>query len=64
VTVVDAENFAGYDDESPTAKLQAKFCDVILIVSYPLQHVKPLLNVVQNKWEYVMPNAYLRINGH
>jgi len=36
-TVVDAENFAGYDDESPTAKLQAKFCDVILI----------------NKWEHV-----------
>jgi G3E family GTPase len=32
ISVVDAENFAGYDDESPTAKLQAKFCDVILIV--------------------------------
>lgn len=36
VTVIDAENFAGYDDESPTAKLQAKFCDVILVVSGPL----------------------------
>lgn len=37
VTVIDAENFEGYDDQSPTAKLQAKFCDVILI----------------NKWELV-----------
>jgi len=37
ITVVDAENFAGYDDESPTAKMQAKFCDVLLI----------------NKWEHV-----------
>jgi len=37
VTVIDAENFEGYEDQSPTAKLQAKFCDVILV----------------NKWEHV-----------
>ncbi|KAG8739757.1 hypothetical protein FRC10_005182 [Ceratobasidium sp. 414] len=33
VTVVDAENFAGYEDTSPTAKMQAQYTDVILVVS-------------------------------
>ena len=32
VTVVDAENFAGYEDTSPTAKMQASYSDIILIV--------------------------------
>lgn len=33
VTVVDAENFSGYEDTSPTAKMQASYSDIILIVS-------------------------------
>lgn len=33
VTIVDAENFAGYEDTSPTAKMQASYSDIILIVS-------------------------------
>ncbi|KAF5392190.1 hypothetical protein D9757_001379 [Collybiopsis confluens] len=37
ITVVDAENFTGYEDVSPTAKMQASYTDVILI----------------NKWENV-----------
>ncbi|KAJ3775766.1 CobW/HypB/UreG, nucleotide-binding domain-containing protein [Lentinula raphanica] len=37
ITVVDAENFAGYEDTSPTAKMQASYTDMILI----------------NKWESV-----------
>ncbi|KAF5342265.1 hypothetical protein D9611_001441 [Ephemerocybe angulata] len=37
VTVVDAENFCGYEDGSPTARMQAGYSDVILI----------------NKWEHV-----------
>ncbi|KAJ7352629.1 cobW-domain-containing protein [Mycena albidolilacea] len=37
VTVVDAENFVGYEDTSPTAKMQASYTDIILI----------------NKWELV-----------
>ncbi|KAF8905014.1 CobW/HypB/UreG, nucleotide-binding domain-containing protein [Gymnopilus junonius] len=37
VTVVDAENFIGYEDTSPTAKMQASYSDIILI----------------NKWEHV-----------
>jgi G3E family GTPase len=32
VTVIDAENFTGYEDTSPTARLQASYTDVILIV--------------------------------
>lgn len=31
VTVVDAVNFTGYQDKSYTAKLQAKFSDLIVI---------------------------------
>lgn len=34
VTVVDAENFAGYEDTSPTAKMQSSYTDIILIVRY------------------------------
>uniref|UniRef100_D8QAL1 CobW/HypB/UreG nucleotide-binding domain-containing protein n=1 Tax=Schizophyllum commune (strain H4-8 / FGSC 9210) TaxID=578458 RepID=D8QAL1_SCHCM len=37
ITVIDAENFVGYEDTSPTAKMQASYSDVILI----------------NKWEHV-----------
>ncbi|KAJ3997865.1 CobW/HypB/UreG, nucleotide-binding domain-containing protein [Lentinula boryana] len=37
ITVIDAENFAGYEDTSPTAKMQASYTDIILI----------------NKWESV-----------
>ncbi|KAI9001537.1 cobW-domain-containing protein [Trametes punicea] len=37
VTVIDAENFVGYEDTSPTAKMQASYTDVILI----------------NKWEHI-----------
>ncbi|KAH7928276.1 cobW-domain-containing protein [Leucogyrophana mollusca] len=41
VTVVDAENFTGYEDQSPTAKMQAAYSDIILI----------------NKWENVSERA-------
>ncbi|KAJ6607369.1 cobW-domain-containing protein [Mycena sp. CBHHK59/15] len=41
VTVVDAENFVGYEDTSPTAKMQASYTDIILI----------------NKWELVSERA-------
>ncbi len=32
ITVIDAENFIGYEDTSPTAKMQASYTDIILIV--------------------------------
>lgn len=37
VTVVDAENFIGYEDTSPTAKMQASYTDIILIVCSSLR---------------------------
>ena len=36
VTVIDAENFSGYEDTSITARMQAQYTDVLLIVSLPL----------------------------
>ncbi|KAJ3514532.1 hypothetical protein NLJ89_g2320 [Agrocybe chaxingu] len=41
VTVIDAENFVGYEDTSPTAKMQASYTDIILI----------------NKWEHISERA-------
>jgi hypothetical protein len=35
VTVIDAENFSGYEDTSITARMQAQYTDVLLIVSHP-----------------------------
>lgn len=32
VTVIDAENFTGYEDTSVTARMQAQYTDVLLIV--------------------------------
>jgi hypothetical protein len=32
VTVIDAENFVGYEDTSQTARMQASYTDIILIV--------------------------------
>lgn len=36
VTVIDAENFTGYEDTSPTARMQASYSDLILIVGTTL----------------------------
>jgi G3E family GTPase len=53
VTVIDAENFMGYEDTSPTAKMQASYTDIILIVSFnTLPHSDPNQSL-QNKWEHV-----------
>jgi G3E family GTPase len=38
VTVIDAENFTGYEDTSPTARMQASYTDVILIVGVLLNN--------------------------
>ncbi|KAI0346191.1 cobW-domain-containing protein [Trametopsis cervina] len=41
ITVIDAENFTGYEDESPTARMQASYTDMIII----------------NKWESISERA-------
>ncbi|KAJ7713893.1 CobW/HypB/UreG, nucleotide-binding domain-containing protein [Mycena maculata] len=48
VTVVDAENFVGYADASPTAKMQASYTDIILI----------------NKWELVSERVLDLVMDH
>ncbi|KIK80965.1 hypothetical protein PAXRUDRAFT_833195, partial [Paxillus rubicundulus Ve08.2h10] len=48
VTVIDAENFSGYEDTSPTAKMQASYSDIILI----------------NKWEHVDGRALDLVLDH
>ncbi|KAJ3569703.1 hypothetical protein NP233_g4872 [Leucocoprinus birnbaumii] len=48
VTVIDAENFVGYEDESPTARMQASYTDIILI----------------NKWEHVSERQLDEVIDH
>ncbi|KAF8876725.1 CobW/HypB/UreG, nucleotide-binding domain-containing protein [Infundibulicybe gibba] len=48
ITVIDAENFAGYEDISPTAKMQASYTDIILI----------------NKWEHVPEHSLDTVLDH
>lgn len=67
VTVVDAENFAGYEDTSPTAKMQASYTDIILIVRFRftlLRKVVSLTIVRQNKWEHVSERALDLVIDH
>ncbi|KAF7295509.1 cobW domain-containing protein [Mycena indigotica] len=48
VTVIDAENFTGYEDTSPTARMQASYTDIILV----------------NKWEDVTERALDTVMDH
>ncbi|KAH9481548.1 P-loop guanosine triphosphatase YjiA [Psilocybe cubensis] len=48
VTVIDAENFVGYEDTSPTARMQASYSDIILI----------------NKWEHVSERSLDIVMDH
>lgn len=48
VTVIDAENFTGYEDTSVTARMQAQYTDVLLI----------------NKWEHVTERALDDVLDH
>ncbi|KAI5987174.1 CobW/HypB/UreG, nucleotide-binding domain-containing protein, partial [Pisolithus marmoratus] len=48
ITVIDAENFTGYEDTSPTARMQASYSDLILV----------------NKWEYLEDRALDLVLDH
>lgn len=39
LTVIDAENFTGYEDTSPTARMQASYTDMIIIVRTARTHL-------------------------
>jgi G3E family GTPase len=54
ITVIDAENFMGYEDTSPTARMQASYTDLLVIVSHKTSTFLQRFNTVcQNKWEEV-----------
>jgi len=48
LTVIDAENFLGYEDTSPTAKMQASYTDLILV----------------NKWEHISERSLENVMDH
>ncbi|KZT59121.1 cobW-domain-containing protein [Calocera cornea HHB12733] len=48
VTVVDAENFAGYEDTSPTARMQATYTDILLINKYEAVSARALDIVIDH----------------
>ncbi|KAL9543961.1 hypothetical protein MBANPS3_007865 [Mucor bainieri] len=48
ITVVDCENFTGYEDTSYTAKLQAQYTDVILLNKHELVNERQLDDVIDH----------------
>jgi G3E family GTPase len=57
VTVIDAENFSGYEDTSITARMQAQYTDVLLVVSHPSVS-SPTQKIT------ILISTHLRINGN
>ena len=54
LTIIDAENFTGYEDTSTTARMQAQYSDVLIIVSDGSSSSKVSSpNFFENKWEHV-----------
>ncbi|KAI0315186.1 CobW/HypB/UreG, nucleotide-binding domain-containing protein [Amylostereum chailletii] len=66
VTVIDAENFRGYEDTSVTAKMQAQYTDVLLLVCIPLPLRLRLRSQLplQNKWEHISERALDDVLDH
>jgi len=60
VTVIDAENFTGYEDTSPTAKMQASYSDIILIVRVLLIDGASLLKVSRISTSILMNALWTR----
>lgn len=48
ITVIDCENFTGYEDTSYTAKLQAQYTDVILLNKHELVDERKLDDVIDH----------------
>jgi G3E family GTPase len=48
ITVVDCLNFTGYEDTSYTAKLQAKYTDMILLSKHELATEREIDNVIEH----------------
>ncbi|KAG9037447.1 hypothetical protein FS837_001437 [Tulasnella sp. UAMH 9824] len=57
ITVIDAENFTGYEDTSVTAKMQAQYSDLILVTFGASR-------VTQNKWNLVSERQLDTVMDH
>ena len=65
ITVIDALNFNGYKDASYTAKLQAQYCDLILINKSELVSEHDLDKVLDNVYELNSETPKVKtINGY
>ncbi|KAG2148989.1 CobW/HypB/UreG, nucleotide-binding domain-containing protein [Suillus bovinus] len=63
VTVIDAENFAGYEDTSPTAKMQASYSDIILINKHEHLNEHALDILIDNLNTLNLDTPKIKCNG-
>merc|ERR1712093_162468 len=62
VTVIDCLNFTGYEDTSPTAKMQAKYTDLLLLNKHELASERQLDNVLDSLYELNTETPKLKIS--
>ncbi|KAG1796712.1 CobW/HypB/UreG, nucleotide-binding domain-containing protein, partial [Suillus plorans] len=63
VTVIDAENFTGYEDTSPTAKMQASYSDIILINKHEHLDERALDILIDNLNTLNLDTPKIKCNG-
>ncbi|OAX36231.1 cobW-domain-containing protein [Rhizopogon vinicolor AM-OR11-026] len=63
VTVIDAENFTGYEDTSPTAKMQASYSDIILINKHEHVEERALDMLIDNLNTLNLDTPKIKCNG-
>ncbi|KAG8817440.1 hypothetical protein FRC17_011234 [Serendipita sp. 399] len=63
VTVIDAENFTGYEDTSVTAKMQAAYTDILLINKWELVSERQLDIVMDHLFTLNESTPKIKCNG-
>ncbi|KAH8089755.1 CobW/HypB/UreG, nucleotide-binding domain-containing protein [Filobasidium floriforme] len=61
-TVIDCVNFKGYEDSSPTAKIQAKYTDCLLLNKYDLVSERELDSVLDHLYELNDETPMIRVS--
>lgn len=62
VTVVDCINFRGYEDSSPTAKIQARYTDCLVLNKYDLVSERELDDVLDHLYELNDETPVIRVS--
>ncbi|KAJ9127117.1 hypothetical protein QFC24_001352 [Naganishia onofrii] len=62
VTVIDCVNFTGYEDSSPTAKIQAKYTDCLLLNKHDLVTERQLDTVLDHLYELNDETPMIRVS--